>query len=504
MTRLLLVAAALVVVLAAGVVSGAGAEWDVYPGAGTPIQDAVDGAGEGDSIYVHAGTYIENVNVDKRLTLIGEGADVVTVRAADAGDHVFEVTADWVNISGFTVTGATDDWTAGIHLYNADHCSVSENNVSNNRDGVHMGCYSNNNTLQNNTADSNDYGICIDDSSNNTLQSNTMSGNTYNFDVSSHSLSHYIQNIDANNTVDGKSIYYWVDQQDKQIPDDAGMVGVVNSTNITVKDLTLTNNTQGVLFVYTGNSRIENVTTSDNRDSIYLWYSNNNTLTSNTASNNSRGIYLWYSNNNMLSDNTANSNNYGGIFLVHSSSSTLTSNTASDNNLGICLYTSCNNSTLENNNALYNEFGILLDSSSSNNTLYHNNLINNAYDNAYDYSGTNQWDSGSVGNYYSDYNGTDPDGDGIGNDPYPIPGGESVDRFPLMHPWTGGTLLKGDLNRDGILTPADAVIALCLAAGGSASCDATTLAAADVSGDNRVTSLDALMILQAATAARDV
>jgi len=33
---------------------------------------------------------------------------------------------------------------------------------------------------------------------------------------------------------------------------------------------------------------------------------------------------------------------------------------------------------------------------------------------------------------------------------------------------------------------------------GSRPCDPATLAAADVSGDNRVTSLDALMILQAA------
>jgi len=58
---------------AAGV--GAGAEWGVYPGAGTPIQDAIDGAG-GDTIYVHAGTYVENVDVWKRVTLIGDGADV--------------------------------------------------------------------------------------------------------------------------------------------------------------------------------------------------------------------------------------------------------------------------------------------------------------------------------------------------------------------------------------------------------------------------------------------
>ena len=57
--------------------------------------------------------------------------------------------------------------------------------------------------------------------------------------------------------------------------------------------------------------------------------------------------------------------------------------------------------------------------------------------------------------------------------------------------------LRGDLNRDGALTTADAAIALEIAAG-SRPCDAAMLDTADVSGDNRVTSLDALMILQAA------
>jgi len=48
--------------------------------------------------------------------------------------------------------------------------------------------------------------------------------------------------------------------------------------------------------------------------------------------------------------------------------------------------------------------------------------------------------------------------------------------------------LYGNLNRDNQITPADAAIALGLAAGGSASCDPATLAAADVGGDARVTS----------------
>ena len=62
----------------------------------------------------------------------------------------------------------------------------------------------------------------------------------------------------------------------------------------------------------------------------------------------------------------------------------------------------------------------------------------------------------------------------------------------------GHAQTRGDLNRDGNVTPADAAIALTIAASGSASYDATTLATADVSGDDRVTSLDALMIMQAA------
>jgi len=704
------------------------------------IQEGVDDAADGDTVIVYAGEYVENVDVDKSITLRGDGADVVTVRAASAEDHVFEVTADWVNISGFTVTGATGGYKAGIQLGGADHCSISDNNASGNSIGIYLYgsssnnntltgnnasgngyrgiylLYSSNNTLTGNTASGNSIGIYLYDSSsnnitnnnvsnnhygvylwyssNNTLANNTMSGNTYNFYMSSFSLSGYTQNIDTSNKVDGKPIYYWVDQKDRQIPSDAGFVGVVNGTNITVRDLTLTNNSHGVLFAYTENSMIENVTASNNdkgicldsssnntltgnnasnnkygigineysigsdfvhssgntlrentmsgnvynfgvnangysiitrllvdtrllayiqnidtsnivdgkpiyywvgehdktipRDAgfvgvvnctnitvrdltltnnrhgilfaytnnsrivnvsasnnaegicldssssntltgnntisnsgngIYLCGSSNNTLTGNNASSNRCGIYLLYSINNTLRGNTASGNrdgiyllyssnntligntesgNHDGIYLRDSSNNTLMGNTASNSCYGIWLSSSRNN-TLTGNNASNNDYGIGTWYYSDDNTLYHNNLINNTLYNAYDTS-TNTWDSGSEGNYYSDYTGTDPDGDGIGEDPHPIPGGGgSIDRFPLMQPWTGATSPKGDLNHDGILTPADAAIALRLAAGGSAPCDPAMLDAADVSRDGRVTSLDALMILQAAT-----
>ena len=67
-----------------------------------------------------------------------------------------------------------------------------------------------------------------------------------------------------------------------------------------------------------------------------------------------------------------------------------------------------------------------------------------------------------------------------------------------MHQWSE-TLWKGNLNSDGTHAPTDAVIALQIAAG-SRPPDLRW----DVSGDKRVTSLDALMILQAAAGSIEI
>lgn len=61
-----------------------------------------------------------------------------------------------------------------------------------------------------------------------------------------------------------------------------------------------------------------------------------------------------------------------------------------------------------------------------------------------------------------------------------------------------GLSLRCNLGPRRYSPPADACVALRLAASGSASRDPTMLAAADVSGDRQVTSSDALMIPQPA------
>ena len=421
------------------------------------IQEGINDANSGDTIIVSDGTYNENVDVDKRLTIRSEnGADVTIVRSASSSDHVFEVTANRVNITGFTVTGATCPGASpglglsGIRLSYACYCNISNNNASNNDCGIYL-YYSSSNTLTNNNANSNNWlGIHLSFSSNNTLRSNTASNND---------IIHIETAVMGNNYNSGICLYF-------------------------SSDNTLTNN---------------NANSNNYNSGIYLRFSSDNTLRSNTASNNNYGIYMFVSgNNNTLTNNTASNNSNCGIYLYSSSNNTLENNTAMDSNTydGIALSSSSNN-TLKNNNASDNSrIGIGM-WDSSNNTIYHNNLINNTNSNAYD-NGINTWDNDypSGGNYYSDYNGTDTDTDtnGIGDTTHPIPGGRSVDYFPLMQPWNGDMPQKGDLNGDGQITAADAAIALRMAVSGERDDDA------DMNMDGRVSSVDALIIMQAAAA----
>ena len=67
------------------------------------------------------------------------------------------------------------------------------------------------------------------------------------------------------------------------------------------------------------------------------------------------------------------------------------------------------------------------------NTVHHNNLIGNTHQVTINQLPSPMWDDGSgEGNYWSDYTGTDTNGDGVGETNVPW---HSVDNHPLMHPW---------------------------------------------------------------------
>jgi parallel beta-helix repeat protein len=141
----------------------------------TTIQEAVDLAMEGNTIVVKDGIYSENIFVGKPLTIKSEnGADATIIQAANSNNPIFYLlNADYVNISGFTINGATES--VGIYLGRSDNCNISNLNATDNQHGIYLS-RSNNNTLINNTINSNNQtGISLHFSKNNTLANNTVS-----------------------------------------------------------------------------------------------------------------------------------------------------------------------------------------------------------------------------------------------------------------------------------------------------------------------------------------
>ena len=107
----------------------------------TTIQDAIDNANPGETIYVWAGTYYENVIVNKTVTLIGNGTGVTIVNGTGTGSKsVITITANWVNITNFSCRGSGKDIyyasCGGIRLDDVTNCSISYNNCSDNENGI--------------------------------------------------------------------------------------------------------------------------------------------------------------------------------------------------------------------------------------------------------------------------------------------------------------------------------------------------------------------------------
>ncbi len=374
-----------------------------------------------------------------------------------------------------------DNHSGRIHLNHADNNTVINNNTS----GISLET-SNNNIITGNIISNSAFGIYLRYSGGNVLRDNLMSGNDDNFIVTGYKDSHFDNDINTSNLVDGKPIYYLIGASGTVVDSssNAGLVYCFNCDDITVKGLTITNAEKGIYFYNTINSRIQNNSLNDNYYGIYLISSSNNTITENTASENQRGIYLDGSNNNAITDNNTSNNRYYyrgfGIYLGYSSDNTITDNIANNNyNRNISLDYSHNNTitgnmvnesydgiylgnsnynmianntagnnsnggislrgsnnTITGNTTKNNYYGIRL-SYTNNNKIYLNNFIDNSKQ-AYGGSGdVFNLDKPVGGNYWSDWTGPDNDGDGFVDSPYVFTGGQDNLPWANQDGWLG-------------------------------------------------------------------
>lgn len=454
---------------------------DDIPGAGpgnpdenyTSIQDAINAAQTGDTIFVYNGTYYESVIVNRTIDLVGEDRNETTINGGGSGD-VVAIRADYVNMSNFRVTNSGNaqppDFDSGIDLYYVNRCRVMNNNVSsNNGQGIYLH-YSDENNFTSNIVSDNfhngfyltysdlcklvgnniiangqqgiflsdsigtqlrgnnvsdtivGYGICILRSPNVNATGNTMFSDG--FALLGDKIEYWnTHNIDLTNTANGKPVYYWKNRTSGSVPQEAGHIILANCTNVIVENHNIGNVSIGIELGFCYNCEVIGNTVS---------------------SNNFMGIAVYYSEWNNIEGNTVIKSTWN-IALIGSNENNITSNIVIDGSMGFHIaYSSRNvfrlNSLLSNNFRCVN-----IVSSCYDNEIYHNYIddyFNRPNDST---SNSNKWDNGypSGGNYWTEYTGSDNfkgpkqnflGSDGIGDTPYYIFDG-TQDRYPLMEPY---------------------------------------------------------------------
>lgn len=183
---------------------------------------------------------------------------------------------------------------------------------------------------------------------------------------------------------------------------------------------------------------------------IYFNGSSNNIISGNNIKNNRLGIRFWIASNNTISRNNIVANERGTVlgsvtYVECSRHNTIYRNNIMNNNIGIDLFGSSNaiiENYIANNGVGIYIYGHIPLFGSQNNTIYHNAFINNAkqvydihWEEEFSAISVNIWDNGypSGGNYWSDYNGTDNNRDGVGDTPYIIDE-NNQDNYPLISP----------------------------------------------------------------------
>ncbi len=300
--------------------------------------------------------------------------------------------------------------------------------------------------------------------------------------IRGNNLEEWDTHIIRNNTVNGKPIMYLRNRDYLKIEGNSiGQVILVDCSHIFIQNTSFKSVTAGVTIGYSNDSLILNCSFSYNAF-MFIFKSSNNTIqhcifsdnyytpnlyinssfhsnitncvfkyswwhsglllsqssdisihNCNSYGNGIGGIYLVGCSSISITDCTLYNNDYYGLFLKNSSKNLVSDNLVEHNWYGITIKAASDN-TIRNNSIVDNyDTGIWLDQSSQN-VIYYNFFKNldNVYLSLWPYETVNLWYNPVIkkGNYWYDYDGTDADGDGIGDTPYNI-SSNNQDIYPL-------------------------------------------------------------------------
>ncbi|MCJ7470307.1 right-handed parallel beta-helix repeat-containing protein, partial [Candidatus Bathyarchaeota archaeon] len=374
----------------------------------TSIQDAIN-ANEtltGHTIFAENGTYFEHISVNKSISLIGESRQGTVVDASHVG-RVFDVTSENVSISNFRVQNAGNTSLAdcavvanksalctvsnltiqncysGILILESNGSSVSGTVILGTLFGMYIHNSSNSVVVKNDLTGCAGGGISIQVSTNCFVRDNHMTNCYTAFAAGGDLLEHFLNDIDTSNTIDGKPIYYLMNQTDITINPstfpEIGSLTIVNSTRVTIENLTFNKGGPYLFFAFSSNSTIRSVTASNSTSGIGLISVTDTVVAENNVSDCFFSIYLTQSHNNTVISNTISNSGLAAIALRYSTENLIFANNATSDERCIDLV------------------------DSENNTIYHNNFVN--YSEMYTDGQPNVWDNGLEGNYWSSYAG---------------------------------------------------------------------------------------------------
>ena len=389
--------------------------------AGRDVQSAIDSAQPGDMVLVRAGE-VNSFVVDRPLTI--EGQDNSTVSAAMQKPAI-KVLSDGVTVSGFAIRGVAKDTTAKFNYYMQNPAAAANAGLDDpNSAVVVMG---NDVAVKNCSIFGAQVGIWAENVRGLALQNSSLEG----CDIGA-SILQSREILVSGCRLEGCRKYG---------------LNVEASFDIEIADNSIVGNSNGgILLKESEAGAVIHNRISQNTFGLSLWNSSHCQVSANTAEHNQYGILVTDSSNyNNITDNLAQDNSYSdivtgfgiGISLQENSSyNLLAGNRATGNFNGLELSRGCQYNAVYGNNASDNRHGIRLNEN-RNNLIFGNNFYRNDI-NAYENLSLNIWNT-SRGNYYSDYRGRDGDGDGIGEEPYFLPGPESqsFDRMPLVRPFQG-------------------------------------------------------------------